>query len=115
LQARISLAVADAFPLDPPILVRVIHIVMGEVDETSLVVPDVLTVNDHVVSHREGHALADLDVVGHEHGLRGTGQSDDETLMRTRRSGVIGEKPRDRALRGDLDLGAVLRERALDR
>jgi hypothetical protein len=35
--------------------------------------------------------------------------------MRTRWSGVIGEEPRDRAVRGDLDSGAVIREGALHR
>jgi hypothetical protein len=35
--------------------------------------------------------------------------------MRPRWSGVVGEKARDRAVGGDLDSGAVIRERALDR
>jgi hypothetical protein len=76
---------------------------MSEVDEPSLIVPDVLAVDDHIVSRRDGHAFADIDVVCHEYGLRRARQADDETLMRTRRPCVIGQKARDIALRGDLD------------
>jgi hypothetical protein len=68
---------------------------MREVDQPSLVVPDVLAVHDDVVSDRDGHTLADLDVVCHQHGLRRAREPDDETLMQSRRSGVIGEESRD--------------------
>jgi hypothetical protein len=83
--------------------VRTIGIAMSEMDEPSLVVPDVLAVDDHIVSRRDGYAFADIDVVCHEYGLRRARQADDETLMRTGRPRVVGEKARDIALRGDLN------------
>ncbi len=49
---------------------RVIRIVMREVDQTTLIVPDVLAVHDDVVSIRDRDALADVDVVVDEQGLR---------------------------------------------
>jgi hypothetical protein len=88
---------------------------MGEVNEAALIVPDVFTVHRHGVAHRKRHPFPDVDVVGHQDRLRPAGETEDETLMRSRRPRVIGEEPRDRALRGDLELRAMLGERALDR
>jgi hypothetical protein len=64
------LAVADALHLDPPILVSVRGIVVREVDQPALIVPHVFAVNDDAVSGRERDALADVDVVVDEKGLR---------------------------------------------
>src|SRR5439155_9179739 len=43
------LAVANAFRFDPSVLVRVSRVVMGEVDESALVVPDVLAADSELV------------------------------------------------------------------
>jgi hypothetical protein len=90
-------------------------IVMREVDEPTLVVPDVLAVHHDVVSDRERDALADVHVVVDEQRLRRSLEQHDETLMRARWSGVVGEEPRHRAFRRDLDARAMFGERALDR
>jgi hypothetical protein len=70
-------------------LVRAIGIVMGEVDQSSLGVPDVLAMHENVIADRERYPRTDVNVVGDEHGLRRVGEPDDEPLMRTRRSGVV--------------------------
>jgi hypothetical protein len=93
---------------------RVIRIVMREVDQSTLIVPDVLTVHDHAVSGGKRHALADVDVVLDEEGLRRSFDLHDEALMRARWACVIREEPRDVALRGDLYLRAMFRKGALD-
>jgi hypothetical protein len=87
---------------------------MREVDQPALIVPDVFAVDDHIVAYRERDPLADLDVVGHEHGLRCTRETNDEPLMPSRWSVVVGEEPRDRTLRGHLHIRAALSERSLD-
>src|SRR5206468_4156190 len=43
-------------PFDPPILVRVRGIVVSEVNEPALLIPDVLPVHDHGVTGRDGDA-----------------------------------------------------------
>ena len=90
-------------------------IVMREVDEPTLVVPDVLAVHHDVVPRRKRDALPDVDVVVDEQGLRRTRDPHDEALMRAGRPRVIGEEPRDRAACGDFDAGTMFGERALDR
>ena len=94
---------------------RVIRIVMREVDQTTLIVPDVLTVHDDVVSIRDRDALADVDVVVDEQGLRRSLDLHDEALMRSGRARVIREQPRDGGVRGDLDAGEMIGKGALDR
>ena len=68
---------------------RVIGVVMREVDESALIVPDVLAVHDHFVARRDRRALADVDVVVDEKRLRRILDLDDEALMRARWPGVV--------------------------
>src|SRR5437870_9016919 len=91
------------------------RVVMGEVDESALVVPDVLAMDGDTVAGRDRDALADVHVVIDEQGLRRSAHLHDEALMRARWPGFVGEKARDRALRGDLDGGEVLGVGALYR
>ena len=92
---------------------RVSRVVMGEVDESALVVPDVLAVDSELVARRDRDALADVDVVVDQQRLRRPTDPHDEALMRARRPGVVGEDAGDRALRGDLDAREVLGVSAL--
>ena len=62
---------------------RVIGIVMREVNESALVIPDVLAVHDDIVAGRDRDALTDVDVVVDEQRLRRAFDLDDEALMRT--------------------------------
>ena len=62
---------------------RVIGIVMREVNESALIIPDVLAVYDNIVAGRDRDALTDVDVVVDEQRLRRTFDLDDEALMRT--------------------------------
>jgi hypothetical protein len=87
---------------------------MCEVDQSSLVVPDVLAMHDDDVAGREWDPLADVDVVVDEQGLAGSLDLHDETLMCTRWPGVVREKSRDRPFCGDLDAREVLGEGALN-
>ena len=87
---------------------------MREVDQTTLIVPDVLAVDDDVVSIRDGDALAYVDVVVDEQGLRRSLDLHDEALMRSGRTRVIREQPRDGTVRGDLDAREMIRKGALD-
>jgi hypothetical protein len=88
---------------------------MGEVDQSALIVPDVLPVHDDGVAHRDRDALADVHVVVYEQRLLRILDLQDEALMRARGAGVIGEQLRDRALRGDLDPRPMIREGTVDR
>jgi len=88
---------------------------MREVDQTTLIVPDVLAVDDDIVSIRDRDARADVDVVVDEDGLRRPLDLHDEALMRSGWAGVIREQPRDGGVRGDLDAGEMIRKGALDR
>src|SRR4029079_5657346 len=90
-------------------------VVMGEVDQTALLVPDVLAVHDHLVVPGDRSPLSDGDVVVHERGLRRSGEANDETLMRAGRTGVVRQKTRDDTFGGDLDRRLVLGVVALDR
>src|SRR3989442_5073928 len=101
--------------LDPPALVGVRRIVVSEVDESALLVPDVLAVHDHRIAGRDGDAPADAHVVVDQEGLCRGRQPHDKALMRPRGAALVGEHTCDAALRGDLDLRPVLREGALDR
>jgi hypothetical protein len=94
---------------------RVIGIVMREVDESALIVPDVLAMYDQLVPGRDGHALADVDVVVYQERLRRAFDLHDEALMRARRSGVVGKQTTDDAVRRDLDSGLMPRVSPLDR
>ena len=94
---------------------RVRRIVVGEVDEATLFVPDVFAVHGDRVADGDRRAPADVDVVVYEHGLRHTPELHDETLMSALGSVLVGEQSRDLAVRGDLDAGAVFGEIALDR
>jgi hypothetical protein len=91
------------------------RIVVREVDQSALIVPDVLAVDDDVVSIRDRDALADLDVVVDEQGLRRSLDLHDEALMRPGRARVIREQPRDGGVGGDLDAREMIRKGALDR
>ena len=62
---------------------RVIGIVMREVNESALIIPDVLAVYDNIVAGRDRDALTDIDVVVDEQRLRRAFDLDDEALMRT--------------------------------
>lgn len=93
---------------------RVGGVVMREVDQSALIVPNVFAMNDDVVTRRDRDALADVDVVVDEQSLRRTLHLHDETLMRARWAGVIRQQLRDCALRGDLNGGAMIREGTLD-
>jgi len=95
--------------------VRVRGIVVSEVNEPALLIPDVLPVHDHGVTGRDGDAPADTHVVIDQQSLGRAPQSHDETLVCPRGAGLIGQDPRDGAFRGDLELRAVFREGALDR
>ena len=88
---------------------------MREVNQPPLIVPDVLAVHDDPIAGCHRDALADVDVVVDEQRLRRSRKLHDETLVRARWPGVIGEKSRDRTFRGDLEAGEVLGVRALDR
>ena len=77
---------------------RVIGIVMREVDQSTLVVPDVLAMHGDVIANCDRDALADVDVVVDKQGLRRIFDLHDEALMRARWAGVIREQPRDRAV-----------------
>jgi hypothetical protein len=62
---------------------------MREVDQSTLIVPDVLATHDDIVADSDWDALADVDIVRHEHGLRCAREADDETLVRSGWPGVI--------------------------
>jgi hypothetical protein len=70
--------------------------------------------HDDGVAGRERDALADVDVVVDEQGLGRCLDLHDETLMRARWPGVVGEKSRDRPFRRDLDVREVFCEGALN-
>src|ERR1700716_476903 len=88
---------------------------MRELNQPPLIVPDVLAVSHDPIPDRPRDALADIDVVVDEQRLRRSRKLHDETLVRPRWPGVVGEKSRDRTFRGDLEAGEVLGVRALDR
>lgn len=92
-----------------------VRVVMREVDQSTLLVPDVFTMHDHRVAGHERHPLADIDVVLDEQRLRRSLDLKDESLMRPRWPGVVREEPRDGAFGGDLDLRAMFGKRAVDR
>ena len=87
---------------------------MGEMDQPTLVVPDVLAVDDHVVSRSDRHSLSDGHVVVHEDRLCRAGKANDETLVGTGRTAVIRENTGHRTFGGDLDGRAMLGEVTLD-
>src|SRR5439155_22727448 len=64
--------VPNTFRFDPSVLVRVSGIVMREVNEPALVVPDVLAVDGELVARRDRDAFADVDVVVGQQRLRGS-------------------------------------------
>jgi len=68
---------------------RVIGIVMREMDQSTLVVPDVLAMHGDVIADCDRDALADVDVVVDKQGLRRIFDLHDEALMRARWAGVI--------------------------
>jgi len=70
--------------------------------------------HDDGVAGGQRDALADVDVVVDEQGLGRCLDLHDETLMRTRWPGVVGEKSRDRPFRRDLDVREVFGEGALN-
>jgi hypothetical protein len=88
---------------------------MREVDQSALIVPDVLAVHDDVIAIRDRDARADVHVVVDEQGLRRSFDLHDEALMRSGRARVIREQPRDAGVRGDLDAREMIRKGALDR
>ena len=88
---------------------------MREVDQTTLVVPDILAVYHDGVAVRERDTLADVDVVVDEKRLRRSLDLHDEALMRPGRARVIREQPRDGGVGGDLDAREMIRKSALDR
>src|SRR6266513_1069542 len=93
--------VARPAQLDPPTLVRVRWVVVGEVNQPALFVPYILPVHDHGLAGSDWYAPSDAHVVVDQQRLgRGT-HLHDEALVRTRRAGVIGEEPRDASFRGD--------------
>jgi hypothetical protein len=110
----LTLSIPHTFELDPSALVRVIRVVMREVDQSTLVVPDVLAVHDDVIAIRDRDARADVHVVVDEQGLRRSLDLHDEALMRSGRARVIREEPRDRRVGGDLDAREMIRKCALD-
>src|ERR671936_2138662 len=93
---------------------RALRIVMREVDQPALVVPDVLAVHRHGVTERGGGTLSDAHVVLDEHGLTRAGQADHEPLMCSGWTRVVGEKPDHLAASGDLDSRAVIGEGTRD-
>src|SRR5439155_13869305 len=100
---RVRLLVARPVQLDPPALVCRRGVVMGEVDESALIVPDVLAVHDHVITEGHRGPLPDGYVVVDEHRLRCSSESNDETLVHTGRTALISQDARDHTLRRDLD------------
>jgi hypothetical protein len=94
--------------------VRALRVVVREVDETALGIPDVLAVDRYGVANRDRHAPSDVDVVVDEQRLGRGGDLDDETLVDARWSGVVGQHSRHGSLNGYFDVRASLREEALD-
>ena len=101
--------------LDPTPFVRVGRIVVGEMDQPALVVPDILAVHGHVVTGQDRDALPDGHVVVHQHRLRRPCEANDETLMHARRTAVVSENTRYGSYSGDLDVRAFFGVRAFDR
>ena len=100
--------------LDPTSFMRVGRIVMSEMDQPALIVPDVLAVHGHVVTRLDRGALPDGQVVIHQYRLRRPCEADDETLMHARRTAVVRENTRYGSISGDLDVRTSFRVVALD-
>ena len=94
---------------------RVRGIVVGEMDQPALVVPDELAVHGHIVTGQDRDALPDGHVVVHEHRLRRPCEANDETLMHAGRTAVVSENTRYRSFSGDLDVRASFGVSAFDR
>src|SRR5713101_8687395 len=83
---------------------------MGEVDQPTLRIPDVLAVDDDAVPYVNGSSCPDGDVVLHLDGEVPGGKLDDELFVGAGAAGSVGQEPYDRAIGGDLDVGLMVME-----
>src|SRR5207302_4848392 len=90
--------VGPAAVLDEATLVGALGIVVGEVDETALRVPDVLAVDDHPVTHLDRHPPPEVQVVVDQHRDAKGIQADDETLVSSGGTPGVGQDTDYRAL-----------------
>ena len=107
-------AVSGPAEEDVAVLVGVLRIVVREVDEPALLVPDVFAMDRHVTARRDRHARRDAYVVRDEYGLRAPVESDDEALMGTVGPGLVAQQPLRHPIGRDLKTTRATRKGVLD-
>ena len=101
-------AVRRAVVDDVAVLVRALGIVMGEMDQATLPIPDVLAVDHDAIALFDRHPLANRDVVFHLDRQVLRGQPDDELLVPAGAAASVREGSDDDAVGGDFDLRPLI-------